>query len=648
MTTNCETMKTREMEEEECLVVAVPGAEESHADDEAENDMMRKGLAKSQQFSPDSPSLGQSWGKTSVCYASASDLLGLAEPGQVEEEENEIAEVTPLKQSAYVALPKEVCLQAKTVLMLSFCFYQAEDKESPSFLARALLTRELSMDGGPAVALWEPEGLPKEVAELSLHFRELLGVDQHGTPTVQRLRMTDKARTVLFGDARLWADTRTGFAGRQCEWTDVNVQIFNHGAVLSVAVNWMSGTDSAAFSLADLRTWVYVSKFRQVKVGVTRGWSFAQHVAGEDQAKKAQESLGLKLFAALYGGSCVSLSSIANWLVMLPWDKTSKIPRYVSRTDYCQHHTFASLLDASPPPPKDMDTYCFHIRKQYGSNFRRPVPDDKYAALYVPDETWKVRRNCVLSMAAGGAVAVEWGGTSPARSFATQFFGLFLVLKRHCLSERVALEKLSFLAALHSQGLSRSSFGSVAESQKVRFELMTLTSLLVHYRTAMASDDCGGGAEARKQFKLLRQVHGIEALKHNLFDQLQDVEYILSCELREEDQMERQKELTWMIFKEGIAQRKKALKDAPKTVFDVFFFAFSAVVFPIVLIATLFGSNQLDMPRQTPWKWLLVGAAVVSAVLLFVFMFIYVRQLPRLKAFEDARREHMLHAASIR
>jgi heme exporter protein D len=71
-------------------------------------------------------------------------------------------------------------------------------------------------------------------------------------------------------------------------------------------------------------------------------------------------------------------------------------------------------------------------------------------------------------------------------------------------------------------------------------------------------------------------------------------------------------------------------------------------VFPIVLIATLFGSNQLDMPRQTPWVWLLVGAAVVSAVLLCVFTFIYVRQLPRLKAFEQARREHMLHAASIK
>jgi hypothetical protein len=69
----------------------------------------------------------------------------------------------------------------------------------------------------------------------------------------------------------------------------------------------------------------------------------------------------------------------------------------------------------------------------------------------VPDETWRVRRNCVLSVAAGGAVGIEWGGVSPGQSFAAQFFGLFLLLKRHCLSERVALEKLGFLAALHSQ-----------------------------------------------------------------------------------------------------------------------------------------------------------------------------------------------------
>ncbi len=119
--------------------------------------------------------------------------------------------------------------------------------------------------------LWERTGLPKEVAELSLHFRQLLGFEGTDSSPVQRLRLTDNARNWLFGDARLWADTKGGvFAGKQCEWTDVHLVIFPHGAILSVAVDWMSGggAQDTAFSLSDLRSWVYVAKFRSIKVWV--------------------------------------------------------------------------------------------------------------------------------------------------------------------------------------------------------------------------------------------------------------------------------------------------------------------------------------------------------------------------------------------
>jgi hypothetical protein len=117
--------------------------------------------------------------------------------------------------------------------------------------------------------LWERTGLPKEVAELSLHFRQLFGFEGSDSSPVQRLRLTDNARNWLFGDARLWADTKGGvFAGKQCEWTDVHLVIFPHGAILSVAVDWMSGggAQDTAFSLSDLRSWVYVAKFRSIKV----------------------------------------------------------------------------------------------------------------------------------------------------------------------------------------------------------------------------------------------------------------------------------------------------------------------------------------------------------------------------------------------
>jgi hypothetical protein len=69
--------------------------------------------------------------------------------------------------------------------------------------------------------------------------------------------------------ARLWADTRLGnFAGKQCEWSDVKLVIFTHGAILSFVLDWIPPeAKGAAFSLADLRTWIYVAKFRSIKVG---------------------------------------------------------------------------------------------------------------------------------------------------------------------------------------------------------------------------------------------------------------------------------------------------------------------------------------------------------------------------------------------
>jgi hypothetical protein len=211
--------------------------------------------------------------------------------------------------------------------------------------------------------------LPKEVAELSMHFRQLFGFEGSESSPVQRLRLCDEAREWLFGDARLWADAKTDvFAGKQCEWNDVHLVIFPHGAILSVTVDWMSGGSgegAAVFTLADLRSWVYVAKFRSIKVGVTRGWSFGQKapMGSKEAVEKVQANLGLKLYAALFGGSCVSLGSVCNWLVMMPWDKTESIPRYISRSDFCQHHTFVSLLDASPPEENELQEYfrfsCF-------------------------------------------------------------------------------------------------------------------------------------------------------------------------------------------------------------------------------------------------------------------------------------------------
>ena len=143
----------------------------------------------------------------------------------------------------------------------------------------------------------------------------------------------------------------------------------------------------------------------------------------------------------------------------------------------------------------------FHLCKQYGAQFRRPLPSQDYRERVLPDRHFYPRRSCVLALSPSGCVGIEWGSVAPSRSFSRQFFGLLKVLQLHCLAERTILTKLSYLAALHSQGL-HSSMGNRNEAEKIRFMLLRLSSFLVHYRTSMMSDDCGGMAETRTFFKV--------------------------------------------------------------------------------------------------------------------------------------------------
>ena len=142
------------------------------------------------------------------------------------------------------------------------------------------------------------------------------------------------------------------------------------------------------------------------------------------------------------------------------------------------------------------------MSKQYGAHFRRPLPPKSYRDRVLPDRQFYPRRSCVLALSPSGCVGLEWGSVAPSRSFGRHFFGLLLVLQRHCLAEHTMLTKLSYLAAWRSQGL-HAALGSVTETEKMRFMLLRLSSFLVHYRTSMMSDDCGGMAETRTFFKVL-------------------------------------------------------------------------------------------------------------------------------------------------
>lgn len=478
------------------------------------------------------------------------------------------------------------CKQASSLLLLPFSFWPTDDKESPDFVVKELLERQVLIKTGQIENLWERTKLPGETQELSRHFKHLMGFEGSH---VQRLRVRDVARNDLFSNAQLWGDTRLGnFVQRQCEWKEIHLLVFPHGAILSILVDW-NVEDRSIMTLGDLRAWTYLAKLCRTVSGVTRGWSFGQRI---DE------------FSTLYERSCISLSNVANWLVKIP----GTLSACISNHNLCLHHSWALLekdIDGV-----DLETYLYHISKGYGSIYLRPVPLREYSAKVMRETSLRMRKNCVISLAREGICSIEWNIStiSNSRSFLCRLLPVFNSLFLHCLSERVVLDKLHYLLSIKDQ---------------TRVEISRLNNLFVRYRASMASGDCGGGVEARRFFKALRHVHRIADLKQNLFERLQDAEFIVACEKRQRVAQDMKEDSDWSFVKEEFELRKQRLKQGPKMVLDFFFFTSTAILVPFLLLSALWGSSQTDGPMTIRWNWIIIAASAGSFVLLTVFLILY-------------------------
>jgi hypothetical protein len=214
--------------------------------------------------------------------------------------------------------------------------------------------------------------------------------------------------------------------------------------------------------------------------------------SSQEAVDSLQSNLGLKLYAALYGGSCVSLGSVCNWLVMKPEEATSAIPRRISRFDYCQHHTCAQIAVALENG--ELKDVMHHIARASGSK-TASAPEGLRDGHVL-----QLRANASIAIARDGRFGLEWGSVLK-KTFVKQFLGVFCVLTLHCLSERATLEKLSYLSALESQNLPAPGANrTLKDKDKARRKLLSLATMLVRYRSSMASDDCGGRSEFRLYF----------------------------------------------------------------------------------------------------------------------------------------------------
>jgi hypothetical protein len=560
----------------------------------AEQDMTAAGLARSDA------------GVERVVYGSVPLLLG----DQDSFNSLEASPFLPVLRAPLAHEPGTVgeqvgCSNAASVLMLPFSFWETEDKESPAAVARMLLTRTVSL-GGDEVPLWERTGLPREAQEFNVHFRQLLGFEASESAPVQRLRVTERARCLLFGEARLWADTRSGdFAGRQSLWTDVHLMVFPHGAILSVTLNW--NVSSPGFSLQDLRTWISVARVRSTKIGLVRGWTFAQHSGGNDAL---MSTLGRHLYAALFGGSCVSLSNVASWLVALPGEDLDEMR--TAGFENCVHHTGACLTHAYNPEEDE-----------------RNDGDGQYVWL---------RSTCVVELSLEEVLGLEWGGRSQRKHFMKHFMVGFAVLAQHCLSERITLEKLSYLTALLSRKLPTPDVSrplTAAAKEEVRAELMSLAMMLARYRASMASDDCGGRADFRDFFQEIRKAYDVGLLKNELRGDLRDTLAMVESDRVDEREIDSRRERLYKKRQQRLEVRKDRIRDAQKNNFEILIYASAALAAPFLVVCAVFGMNNYDVPAYVPWGYVLLGCGVVSIAMVLVIIVNFNRGRPALEVLRE-------------
>jgi hypothetical protein len=497
------------------------------------------------------------------------------------------------------------CTGATSVLMLPFSFWPTEDKESPAVLAQMILSRQVELDGR-LVDLWERSTLPKESVELSVHFRELLGLSE--SSPVQRLRVRDEARKWLFGDSRLWAYTKSGdFVGKRCEWKDVQLLIFPHGAIVSVTVDWLP----QGFSLAELRSWIYVAKFRSVKVGLLRGWSFGQRKVTSQPARQ-QDILGTTLFAALYGGSCVSLGSVVSWLISLPGENIDE-----TRTlgfENCVHYTGASL--------------------------NKPWNPDLEEDEYLPESVLWLRSTCVMELSLEEILGLEWGPLSLQKQFRRQLMGIYALLAQHCLSERTTLERLSYLAALvsrclpspqRSEATDQMVVKDLPDKDMVRRELTALAMMLAKYSSSMSSDDCGGRTEFREFFAAVRRAYGVGLLKSELRSDLRDTLTMVESDRNDEIALNERREMLYKKHAHRISNRKTEIRQFQKRFFEILVYSSLAVAMPFLVVCACFGMNNDDVPTYVPWGYVLLGCSVTSIFLFLVMLVTFMRDKPVLE-----------------
>lgn len=602
------------------------------------------------------------------------------------------------------------CLVAKTALIIPFSF--GNHRTPPGFLQQKFLDRQIVAPSGDYVKLWQlNDTFPMEVAELSRQFHQMIGWHERkpgkNAWRCRRLRMTKDAYDIIFRNPRLWAVQREDGVeidiSREVEIDNVELDLFPLGTGLLIFhINWLApvtdnpeqhvnaatedegsateedeeeraryrrfhetassagdGKNIPPLSLEELRTWLYVAKFRHSVPHVASGWTFG--VRGDSSPPERApciahvDSLGRRLYRAVYENKPISLNSLGNWLLLMNGENTSSPPSRVAYGGHAYHHSIV-VLD-SEPSPAALQEYLFHLRHAYGQK-NRPPPAGAACGMNLGgshgnvDRVLVPRLNRYMGISREGIVCMTWSteycGTSlDVTTWHKKFQGIYLILCLHAHGERAVLEELSTLAATYAdfmqidencaditslkqdslevRGLSRVQTG-MKEIEISRVQMKELATLVARFTISMSSDDCGGGSEYSEFFSTIRQTFGIPHQRAELREELQDTFALLESGFLEERRrikMEEQKEER--LDKER-ARKARLQKEAAKHRYETIISTLSSVTIPAVLISSVFGMN-VDIPKMEFWVVILVMVGI--SIIVLAIQLSYLRMIER-------------------
>jgi len=564
-------------------------------------------------------------------------------PPQEEEvsKEEEIVSVEEAEESFQ-------CLVARSALIIPFS-YPEDKKKSAVQWVTDLLELEFVDKDGLRKKIWKTaEDLPPEVVDLNRQFRQVFGWkhDKRSSQTWTCWRIESTCFFLrMFQFGKIGAFENGDELELPFELEKIELIFYPFGAgILVLHLNWNPRSLGKLVTLSDVRTRIYVAKYKHRIPALTEGWNFFQEMPSPHLPQAHIDSLGPHVCSILYGPKYVSLETLTSIFLSLPPFEPS--PFVLEPFRHVFHHS--SVVLEKEVSHITLKEYLFSLKRGFGQK-NRPPPN--------VEEVMCWRLNRYIGIAREGVVSLSWplepAGAQllfsrrlpiEAERWGNKFQGIFLLLTLHSHAEKLVLGHLSDLAATYAENLNEEVGNSLppfvpplqptgkqgfpVEQVSASLEMMkyarnnlrVLASLLARYMLSMSSDDCGGISEYSEFFSNLRFEFGIPDLREELSTELHDVLAVVDSNYLEEERNQRSQLQLLRTINYRRQKNRDRNKERRNRNMEILLLILTSLVVPFTVVSGIFGMNIHSLPLDVSFWGLMGGTLGVSVLIMLAIL----------------------------